>query len=426
MAIWHAVGIPRPKISLAIMLTSALILTLNALAVYAIALKLSPESPLVSRVAMILAGTYWSLVQWSLEGFEVGLTALLSSLVVLQSFEYMETRRTRQLAVIAVCLVALAWTRLEMLAVAGIPVAYLLVVDGARVRVIKAVVMPVLAGVALLFAARYWYFGEWLPNTYYLKLTGVALTDRFFFGIRKIAVALVTHFSIVLVPIALLFAGIRRDHRILILMAVFAMGALYTAYIGGDTWERPFHANRFLSPLTPLLLAVALHLTNRRMARVRAAALMSPLVVGAVGIVMALGLSGLTFHKWLQDDIKKWNVFRMVELGEQFREQAPLDSRVAVVWAGAMPYFSRLYTIDLLGKSDKVIARSPPHDMSPGHNKWDYAYSIGVLKPDYIVQLWKPTAADIELIKKLGYSRSSGMYVRTARVGPQGPAAIAR
>jgi hypothetical protein len=312
-----------------------------------------------------------------------------------------------------------------MLPVAGIPVAYLLL-DAARSRVIKAVVMPVLAGVALLFAARYWYFGEWLPNTYYLKLTGVALTDRFLFGIRKIAVALVTHFSIVLVPIPLLFAGIRRDHRIFILMAVFAMGALYTVYIGGDTWERPFHANRFLSPLTPLLLAVALHLTDRRMARVRAAALTPPLVVGALGIVMALGLSGWGFHKWLQDDVKRWDLFRMVELGERFREQAPLDSKVAVVLAGAMPYFSRLYTIDLLGKCDKVIARSPPHDLSPGHNKWDYAYSIGVLEPDYIVQLWKPTPADLELIKKLGYSRSSGMYVRTTRAGPQGPAAIAR
>ena len=32
--------------------------------------------------------------------------------------------------------------------------------------------------------------------------------------------------------------------------------------------------------------------------------------------------------------------------------------------------------------------------MSPGHNKWDYTHSIGVLKPDYIVQLWKPTAED--------------------------------
>src|SRR6186713_365207 len=72
MAVWHLVDIPRAKISLAIMLTSAMILILNALAVYSIASRLSPESPTVARVAMVLAATYWPLVKWSLEGFEVG------------------------------------------------------------------------------------------------------------------------------------------------------------------------------------------------------------------------------------------------------------------------------------------------------------------------------------------------------------------
>ena len=28
-------------------------------------------------------------------------------------------------------------------------------------------------------------------------------------------------------------------------------------------------------------------------------------------------------------------------------------------------------------------------DVRPGHMKWDYAYSIGKLKPDIIVQLWE-------------------------------------
>jgi hypothetical protein len=50
----------------------------------------------------------------------------------------------------------------------------------------------------------------------------------------------------------------------------------------------------------------------------------------------------------------------------------------------------------LLGKSDKVIARTKMHTSltldeltigyRPGHTKWDYAYSIGKLKPDVIAQ----------------------------------------
>ena len=76
---------------------------------------------------------------------------------------------------------------------------------------------------------------------------------------------------------------------------------------------------------------------------------------------------------------------------------------VAVVWAGALPYFSDRYAIDLLGKSDRTIAhedmRIPPADPSnpistittffPGHLKWDYDYSIGRLKPDVVAQLWE-------------------------------------
>ena len=39
-------------------------------------------------------------------------------------------------------------------------------------------------------------------------------------------------------------------------------------------------------------------------------------------------------------------------------------------------------------------------DFNPGHLKWDYAYSIGVLKPDLIVHLWKkPEEAQAYLIK---------------------------
>jgi arabinofuranosyltransferase len=417
MAVWHLVDIPRAKISLAIMLTSAMILILNALAVYSIASRLSPESPTVARVAMVLAGTYWPLVKWSLEGFEVGLTALLTSIVALETFRYMEARRTRHLVAMAVCLIALGWTRLEMLAVAGVPVAYLLLTDTARGRLIKIVMVPVMASVAALFTIRYWYYGEWLPNTYYLKLTGVALLDRLHLGLAKTWSTLETHFSIVFAPIVLTRLltrpRFRGEHRSWILVAIFAVALLYTIYIGGDTWERPFHANRFLAATTPLLIAVALHLTSAQMRRVRWQGPAVALVVVSVGLLMAVGLGGRSFYRWLRSDVKHSTLFDMVALGEELRERAPLDTKVAVVWAGALPYFSRLHAIDLLGKSDKVIAHSTPHNMSPGHNKWNYEHSIGVLKPDIIIEMWHPRKEDLEYLTKLGYSgKPNGMYFR--------------
>ena len=52
-------------------------------------------------------------------------------------------------------------------------------------------------------------------------------------------------------------------------------------------------------------------------------------------------------------------------------------------------------TVDLLGKNDRVVATGPHRgDFVPGHTKWDYAHSIGDLRPDLVVQLWRPTLAE--------------------------------
>lgn len=53
--------------------------------------------------------------------------------------------------------------------------------------------------------------------------------------------------------------------------------------------------------------------------------------------------------------------------------------------------------VDLLAKNDQRVARLPMRRISglwkyvffyPGHLKYDYAYSIGELKPDLVAQLW--------------------------------------
>jgi hypothetical protein len=75
----------------------------------------------------------------------------------------------------------------------------------------------------------------------------------------------------------------------------------------------------------------------------------------------------------------------------------------SVVWAGITPYFADRQAVDILGKSDRIIAREPWHLSDgpdpwlaawPGHMKYNYAYSIGRLRPDIIVQFWPYTYFD--------------------------------
>jgi hypothetical protein len=124
-----------------------------------------------------------------------------------------------------------------------------------------------------------------------------------------------------------------------------------------------------------------------------------------VAVVVVL-FSLFSFNTIITNDyVEKWiltkrpifvqGTERVTNIGLYVREITTADATVAVVSAGAIPYFSERYSIDLLGKIDKVIARMEPTgtkdlvdfiDFQPGHVKWDYDYSIGELKPDVIPQ----------------------------------------
>ena len=76
-----------------------------------------------------------------------------------------------------------------------------------------------------------------------------------------------------------------------------------------------------------------------------------------------------------------------------------------------MPYFAGREAIELLGKNDRVIAKGKPAtSFYPGHNKWNYAHSIGELKPDLVVGLWKPTESDEKMMTAWGYTTYNGGF----------------
>jgi hypothetical protein len=65
----------------------------------------------------------------------------------------------------------------------------------------------------------------------------------------------------------------------------------------------------------------------------------------------------------------------------------PPNALIAVAWAGASPYFAEQFEfMDVLGKCDRHIARTPAHKGEPvGHNKWDIEYVMS-RRPAAIVQ----------------------------------------
>jgi hypothetical protein len=95
------------------------------------------------------------------------------------------------------------------------------------------------------------------------------------------------------------------------------------------------------------------------------------------------------------------------------------DTRLAVVAAGATPYFSMRPAEDMLGKNDAVVAKLAPVGIfSPGHDKWDYRYTLGERHPDIMVELLDATDDDKAYIASLGFTTlPNGLYVRKDSVG---------
>lgn len=77
--------------------------------------------------------------------------------------------------------------------------------------------------------------------------------------------------------------------------------------------------------------------------------------------------------------------------------------------------------IDFLGKSDSYISKAQPNrklknqkynfnDFHPGHNKWNFEYSIGKLKPDLILRSWDEDKTFENEILKNNYIKSCVIF----------------
>ena len=137
------------------------------------------------------------------------------------------------------------------------------------------------------------------------------------------------------------------------------------------------------------------------------AALRLSLGGGTIVVAMMIWLPGQLepYGLWAKSNAAQYqDEARYARLGLLLAKTTPKDFRIAVVAAGATPYFADRPTEDMLGKNDAVIAKEPPRGVfSPGHDKWDYTHSLGKQKPDLIIELSDVTPEDEAYIKSLGF-----------------------
>jgi len=120
---------------------------------------------------------------------------------------------------------------------------------------------------------------------------------------------------------------------------------------------------------------------------------------GLVMLIFVLFITSLIpFKYWVFNDAH-YSMSDQTNLinGLLIKDFTEPNARVAVLAAGSIIYYADRDGIDLTGKSSKEIAESAPAKVSknffnssfyPGHNKWNYEYSIGELRPDVVFQNW--------------------------------------
>jgi hypothetical protein len=248
----------------------------------------------------------------------------------------------------------------------------------ARLRRAAALGLAWAAFVAPHLLWRHLYYGDWLPNTFYAKATGL-LGSRLDWGTRYLLIFLLTP------PFWPAIAGVAGSAALRgpaagearVLLASCSLQTVYLVFAGGDHMP----GWRLFVPLVPLLALLVFYAgpqLQRRPRRAPWAALLflallalQPLYPGGLKLDPAAAIGNL--------------------VGEHIRDHWRPGVTIALNTAGSTPFANPdKRFIDMLGLNDRVIARRPVdaprigYQLFPGHAKGDGAYVLS-REPDYII-----------------------------------------
>jgi arabinofuranosyltransferase len=408
----------------------------------------------------------YPLVYWSLRGMEVGFICFLalSTMTLSLAYENDGNRAKSKLIFTATLLTSATGilVRLDFAALVFVIAVLQFTLSENKKSLLLFTIAHlgfiVLAVLAVL-AFQFFYYGDIVPNTYRLKVEGYTVIDRVFNGI----VTIKNVAAIIFLVTASAWIALKKKHNtinkiILIASGVFLTASAYSIWVGGDAWEWLRMANRYVSVALPfavisimlgayqcfyqqdsigkhtkaniffailgmiyltifiprlaskeLLVAIVLialvsffcyHLYKAHKKKGYGACHL--VIIVSLLLTLVSGWGGIT---WLVNDAALAKVdIEMSKRGSYLKKVTKEKAVIATVWAGAPAYYSERTMIDLLGKSDREIASMKPiGKIHPGHNKWNYEYSIGTLMPDVVVQLFSHSDSDKEKLKEWGY-----------------------
>ena len=470
MAFVHLIGFDGSSAALIISLTGVVLILASSWIIFDLVLTHSAGNN--HLIAVLSAGCLpflYPLTYWTLRGMEVGALTFFCLLLLRATVNHIRDGRVRISFSMVLPIVLGIATRFDFAIFCVVAIAALLLWGPTfvKTRLVTFYGAIVLATAGMVCLAQKLYWGSWLPNTYHLKMDGVSPIDRISRGLASSAKTSVLFAIIAIAIISQLRSTEFQRRVVLIASAMFVAMAAYAVYIGGDAWEGEM-LNRFYAtilPLVPLIIGLSFNTLRKRatpavisialvLTAVGAGVTVNPFgfskehfdIVAVVSILSALIIFLVSFiprngyiagaivaavcaivsaypvaQQQKNNDLllARTNLF-VTESVETMRDTTKAGARIGTIWAGVPAYYSHRTMLDLLGKNDTFIATSAPHgEFFPGHNKWDYDYSIGKLQPDVIFQTY-----DRDIEKNLHQRIANWGYKKMCPIngtfGPQG------
>jgi hypothetical protein len=407
MAIFHLLPIPASKMSLPIQISGALFLFINLIVVYKIASNIT-KNGIVPILSVLLTAFYMPLNNWGLQGMEVSILTLMTTLAVWFAIKSFEKNTFSPWPYILLAIGTLI--RIDLIVPYLVILLYLLMFkpNWVKYNISWGLGLLIIFIIAQTYF-RYSYYGDFLPNTYYLKMEGFPLAIRIKRGLFVLSEYVVQmNWVLFILPFVYL---IFKFHKNTGLLALIILGQVaYSTYVGGDAWEHQGGSNRYITigiSLFFVLFANSVYQVISAVASFTDYKIFSNRIFINLCTAIFIVFSAYNFNFFLRTaprTIETWILKRQpifveanieyMKIVQAITQYTTPNARLAVVSAGSIPYFSERPSIDLLGKNERTIAHQPNHfptavkDIRPGHMKWDYDYSIGQLKPDVVVQLW--------------------------------------
>lgn len=309
---------------------------------------------------------------WTTAGLETPLFTFLITAALFKVFIFSETPKLTPLIGILFALASLTRPEGVLFALTTLGVIIYL-----HRRLTPSTLTSVFLFSVIFFPYFFWrsnYYGSLLPNTFYAKVDLAG--SQTWRGLSYLNQFLFTHAYLPLLVCGVFF--FIQPFKCIFLLVPTCIYLLYVVYVGGDG----LLFFRFIVPILPIIsIFMALTIEHVFKTHKRIAIL---LICASFSFNISGAFVGKKYRKYVADaaEVQTWKT-----IGTWFNEHAQNNESLMVLPAGAMPYFSKLISYDMLGLTDPFIAHKKMTRMGSGqagHEKYDTG-RILELNPDYVV-----------------------------------------